>query len=277
MKNLIFILILVVGSCTIITAQSEKVKGNRNVTIKQTYIDDFEALVVNGDFEIKIVYNSKPSVEIEADDNLHEVIEFGVTNGVLSFRTSKRITSKKKLQITVNYGNALNSIEINDTAEIRSLTSMELNDVTLNITGNSRAYLNVKAKNLDFKSSGKSKTRLNLNADSLNAVISDDSKLDALINSKSSSFDLYQRADVTIEGDAENSEIRMDNSSNFYGKNYTIKSGTLIIEGSSDATVTITENAVIEAVEDTETYLYGEPKVELNKFSGTAKLQKKEL
>ncbi len=277
MKKLIYILVLVIGSCNLITAQSEKIKGNRNVTIKQTYIDDFDTIVLGSDFSIEIIYNSKPSVEIEADDNLHDVIEFGVSNGVLTFAKNKRITSKKKLQITVNYGDALSNIEVKDKAEIRSLTSMELGNTTLKTLGNSRAYLNIKAKIFDFKSSGKSKTRLNLTADSTTVEISDDSKVDALINTKATTFDLYQRADATIEGDTNTALIRLDNSSNFYAKNFGINTGTLLIEGNSDASIMVKEAVIIEASESTETYLYGEPTVTLKTFSGSAKLQKKEL
>ena len=93
-------LILCLGlSCfTVTMAQNkEKIKGNRDVTIKQSYIDPFEKIVVTGDFAIEIAYNERPSVEIETDDNLHDVIIYGVENGVLTFTASKRITSKKKI------------------------------------------------------------------------------------------------------------------------------------------------------------------------------------
>lgn len=266
-----------VGALALSAQSDNKIKGSRNVTIKQTYIDDFESIIVKSDFDIEIAFNSKPSVEVEADDNLHDVIQFNVSNGVLTLNASKRITSKKKLLIRVNYGTLLNTIEVYDSAEIRSLTSMELGDASLSTYDNSRAYLNIKAKTLNYKASGKSKTRLNITADSTMIEMSDDCKLDALITSKSSKFDLYQRANATIEGDVDNSILRLDNSSDFNGKNYSIKNCTLIIEGNSDAVVLITENAIIDASGNTETFLYGKPKITLNTFIGTAKLQKKEL
>ena len=86
MKKILLVLIIFVAGISQTTAQStDKIKGDRNVTIRQTYIDDFETIVVDGDFSIEAVYNSKPSVEIEADDNLHDVIQFEVIDGVLSF------------------------------------------------------------------------------------------------------------------------------------------------------------------------------------------------
>ena len=278
MNKLIYIFLFILGTTSISEAQSvEKIKGNRNITIKQTYIDDFTSLVIKNDFEVKIAYNSKPSVEIEADDNLHDVINVDVINGQLSISTSKRITSRKKLVITVSFGEMLSSIDLHGDTELRSLTFMELDSLSLNVSGNSRAYLNIKANTFKFSSTDKSKSRLNINADSTTFILSDVSKLDALVNSKSSSFDIYQRATATIEGEAESSTLRIDNSGVISGKNYTIKNANLLIESSSDATLHVTEVLNLEASGTTETYIYGSSKINLTIFTDSAKLQKKEL
>lgn len=261
-------------SAPIINAQ-EKIKGDRNVTIKQTYIDDFHTIVVNGDFSIEIVYNSKPSVNVETDDNLHDVIEFEVVDGVLSFGQTMRITSKKRQNITVNYGDALQNIEIRGDGEIRSLTSMELKDVSLITSDDSRAYLNIKANNFIYKSTGKSKTRLNLTADSTKIELSDNSKLDALITTKVANFDLYQRSDAVIEGTANSSVIRLDNSSNFNSPKFDVKTVDATLEGDSDLTISTIDNITITASGDTELYLFGSPAITITKFEDTAKLQKK--
>lgn len=254
----------------------EKIKGDRNVTIKQTYIDDFKTLVVNGDFSIEIVYNSKPSVTIETDDNLHEVIQFEVVDGVLSFTETIRITSKKRLNITVNYGDALENIIVRGDGEVRSLTSMELKSASLETADNARAYLNINSTNFSYKSSGKSKTRLNLTADSTKIELSDNSKLDALINSKVADFDLYQRSDAAIEGSVKSSILRLDNSSNFNSPNFDVKSVTVTLEDNSDLTISATEKITISASGDTELYLFGNPAITITKFEDNAKLQKKQ-
>ena len=274
MKKILLILIALMVAPNVFS--QEKIKGDRNVTIKQTYIDDFHTIVVNGDFSIEIVYNSKPSVNVEADDNLHDVIQFDVVNGVLTFVETMRITSKKKLAITVNYGDALQHIETKGDGEIRSLTSMELDDATLTTSDNSRAYLNIRAKNFVYKSSGKSKTRLNLTADSTKIELSDNSKLDALINSKIADFDLYLRSDAVIEGSANRSVIRLDNSTNFNSPRFDVKSVDATLEDNGDLTISATERITIASSGDSEIYLYGNPEITITKFEGTSKLQKKQ-
>jgi hypothetical protein len=274
MKKILLILVLTLLFAPVVTAQ-EKIKGDRNVTIKQTYIDDFETIIIDGDFSIEIVYNSKPSVSIEADDNLHDIIEFAVVDGILTFAETTRIGSKKKLSITVNYGDALKNIETKGNGEIRSLTSMELGDSTLTTSDDSRAYLNIKAKNFVYKSFGKSKTRLNLTADSTRVELSDNSKLDALINSKTANFDLYLRSDAVIEGSANDSVIRLDNSTNFNGAQFDVKKVDVSLEDTSDLTISATESISITASGDSEIYLFGSPVITITKFEDTAKLQKK--
>ncbi len=275
MKNVLLILVVMVVASSTIVAQ-EKIKGDRNVTIRQTYIDNFDTIVVAGDFSIEIVYNSKPSVNIETDDNLHDVIQFDVVDGVLTFVQTMRITSKKRLNITVNYGDGLQHIETRGDSEIRSLTSMELGDATLTTSDNSRAYLNIKAQNFVYKSSGKSKTRLNLSADSTKIELSDNSKLDALINSKVADFDLYQRADAVIEGSANSALIRLDNSTNFNGPKFDVGTVDATLEGNSDLTIDAIEKITLAASGDSEIYLFGSPAITITKFEDTAKLQKKQ-
>jgi hypothetical protein len=275
MKKIVLILVLMLFATPMVTAQ-EKIKGDRNVTIKQTYIDDFETIIVDGDFSIEIVYNSKPSVNVEVDDNLHDVIQFDVVAGVLTFEETTRISSKKKLSITVNYGDALKNIETKGGGEIRSLTSMELGNATLTTSDDSRAYLNIKAKSFLYKSSGKSKTRLNLTADSIKVELSDNSKLDALINSKTADFDLYLRSDAVIEGSANNSVVRLDNSTNFNGAKFNVKTADISLEDTSDLTISATESISISASGDSEIYLFGSPAITITKFENTAKLQKKQ-
>lgn len=274
MKNILLILAVVIGSTFNISAQ-EKIKGNRDVTIKQSYIDPFEKIIVGNDFEIQIAYNEKPSVEIEADDNLHEVIEFNVVDGVLTFDSTMRITSKKKLLITVYYSNVLNTIQLSEGAEIRSLTSLELKNLNLKTSGNSIAYLNIRTGNFKYSGTEKSKARLNLTADSTNFELIDNTKVEALLNTKATKIDIYQRADINLEGDAEMAKIRLDNSGGLSGKNFTTKNCKLSLESRSTATLSVTELINLEVSGNSSVYLYGEPKIIIDKFTDTAKLQKR--
>ena len=277
MNKIIFAFFLVLTSTAYVSAQvDEKIKGDRNVTIKQTYIDPFNKIVVGEDFSVEIIYNSKASVEIEADSNLHEYILFEVVNGTLTFTTAKKITSSKRMNIKVNYTDGLENIEVLENAEIRSLTSLELKNTTLTITGSSRAYLNIKTNEFNFTASDKARAKLNVNATNSVILLNDNVKIEALLNSKSAKIDLYQRANAKFDGTLETTQLRVDNSSSFNGKEFLTKTCNLIADMSSSATVRVSDTISIEATGNSEVYLYNEPKITLTKFSGSSKLQMRE-
>jgi hypothetical protein len=276
MNKIIIALVFSISAPLFMSAQDdEKIKGDRNVTIKQTYIDPFSKIVVGEDFYVEVIYNKKPSVEIETDDNLHEFIAFEVKDSVLIFNTTKKIVSSKKMVIKVNYGDEFQHIETFDDAEVRSLTSLELKNATLKTSGTSKAYLNIKSESFKFESLDKAKVKLNVNTKTSNISLSDNSKLDALINSPEAVFDLYQRASADIEGTAQNSVIRADNNSKFNATNFTTQSCNLSCEIASDVYIEAIIDITISATGTSAIYLFGNPKITITQFLDTAKLQKK--
>lgn len=263
--------------CFLAEAQKmEKVKGNRNVTIQHTPIDAFHTIIVDEDFDIEIIYNKEPLVEIETDENLHEFINFSVRDSVLSFNKTKRITSKKKLNIKVSYDDFLTHIETRDNGEILSLATMDLKNASLKTTGNSKAGLTIQSNNFSIESLDKSKVKLNLTTDSTKVVLNGYSKLEALIYSPVLVADLYQRTNAKIEGNCDDLLLRTDNNSQLNGKNFTVKNCNLSSEISSDATLEITEAINVSLSGSSSLYLYGNPKIIIDKFENTSKIQKRE-
>ena len=278
MNKITYTLILILAFAFSVSAQTkEKIKGSRIVTIEQTYVDEFSKIVIADNLPVEIVFNSKTSVEIEADDNLHEVIKFEVIDGVLKFETTQQITGSKKLQITVNYSNKLSEIEVNNDAEVRSLSTLEIENLSLLTTGNSKAYLNIRTKNFIYNATDKSRSRLNVVTDKAELIINDNSKIEALYTANNLKADLYQRTDLSIEGFVKTAQLRIDNSSSFSGKNLNIDDCNLSIEGSSRAVVNVAKSITLEASDKTEVYLYGNCAITISKFLGSAKLLKKEF
>ena len=276
MKKLLIILILGVFVSIHLSAQNaEKVKGNRNVTLLQTYVTPFHTILVDEDFEIDLIYNKEPSVEIETDENLHEFILFEVRDSILSFNKTRKITSKKKLHIKVNFDDLLANIETRDAAKIHSLTTLEFTDASLKTSGTSKAGLTIKANHFSFEGLDKSKNKLNLTCENSNIILNGLSKLEALINSPISKIDLYQRAEAVIEGSSNTFDLRMDNNSSFMGKNFTVETCNLICEIGSDATLEVTDNITLAASGESSVYLYSNPKITIEKLEDTSKIQKK--
>ena len=276
MKNSFVLLLLVFGTVASSFAQElDKSKKDRNLTITQTYIDGFKKIIIGEDLDVELVYNKKPSVEIKADNNHHKHINIDVVDSVLTITTSKEIRIKK-LKIKVNYSDNFSNIEVNGNAEVRSLTSLELDNATLKTSGSARAYLNIKANNFNFVSSEKTKVKLNVTAANVVLEISDNTKMDALINATDLKMDLYQRTSATVEGEVVNLKLRSDNNSQLNGKNLTAKTCTILTEMDSNIYIEVTDHISIDASGSSDIYLFGNPKITINSFTGTTKLKKKE-
>lgn len=276
MKKSFSVLFFVLLSYSLCNAQSsEKIKGNRNVTIQQTNIESFHTIALDEDFEVEIIYDNNPYVEIETDENLHEFIEFQVIDSVLTFNKTIKITSKKRLNIKVTYNDALKHIETSDDAEILSLVTIDLENGSLKTRGSSKAGLTVKSDSFDINTDDKSKVKLNLTSENCILNLSGNSKVDALINTSKLSAMLYQRADANIEGSCDISKLDLDNNTAFNGKNFTTNISNLICSISSDAYLEVRDSITIEASGTSSVYLYENPKIIINKLTDTAKLQKK--
>ncbi|TYB77497.1 DUF2807 domain-containing protein [Bizionia gelidisalsuginis] len=263
---------------TVFTSYSqkkEKIRGSRNVTSIITEIDPFERLVIGDDFKIKLMQGPNNAVQIDADDNLHQVIEFEVQGGSLKFDTTKRIRSHKQLDITVIFKDSLNSIELKGEAELSSMAPLHLNNITLVTKESSKAYLTLKADLFRLVNSNKSDIELNVTANKASLELNDNSDIEALINASEINVDLYQRATARIDGDTDKLLVRADNSTTFKGEKLTAKNTTLITEGRAKVSIETKSTLSIEASGDSETYLFGSPKIEIIKFEDRAALLKK--
>lgn len=261
---------------SLVAQNVNKVKGNKNVTIQHTDINPFHTIIVDEDFDIEIIYNQVPSVIIETDENLHEFINFGVIDGVLTFDKTTKVTSKKRMNIQVNFNEELTNIKTADNGEITSFTPIDLQNCLLISEGSSKVGLEIKTNDFQLQSNGRSKIKLNLTAETAKLTLSDNSKIDALIYSSVTSVDLYQRTTANIEGETNELILKTDNYSQFNGKNFTAKICNTLNEISSDAYLEVLDTITIDASGSSSVYLYGNPKIIINRLENTSKLQKKE-
>lgn len=257
--------------------KKERIKGNRNVTTNETPINSFNKILVNEDFYVDIIEGEQASVFIEADDNLHDVIQFAVADSVLTFNSSKKITTRKKLSIKVIYTTTLKEIETTDNGEISSLTSINLDNVIVKSSGSSKAFLNIKSQTFDLKSSERSRVKLNVTANESKFEMSDTSKLDGLIESDRMNIDMYQRADAKVRGTLDKLKVRTSNSANIVGKELVATNCEVLAEDSSDVTINVTNELFVDVSGSGEVFIYNEPEITLSRFTGTSKLHKKEL
>lgn len=276
MKKTSLILLLLVLSSNIMLAQKkEKISGSKIITTKNKNIKNFSAIEVNDAIQVSLERGEYPEVKIEADDNLIDVIAIDVTDNVLQISTSKRVIKKKALKIKVTYTSELNTIISKNDAVVSAIQELLGDNFTVKTYDDSKIMMNANVKNFELQADEDSKIELNLKCDKSKIVLSKRSELKSLITTDDLALDMYQKAKAKIEGASNSSLIRLENYSNLDAEKLEINTIELITEGQSKGSVNAKKEIIINAGEKSEVELYGDAKIEMNKFTDKAKLSKK--
>ena len=269
------LIILLLSTTLVFSQKAEKIKGSKVVTSSIQQVKPFTMIEVEDNIEIYIEKGVKSEIKIEADDNLHDVINLKVENNILIISTSKEIQGFKKLTVKVTYTNDLNLITTKDESIVTAIQEIILDTVTFKSLDKSKLFLNVNAGNFNLLADDKSKIELNLKSETAFVELSKNSSLKALINSSELKCDLYQKSSAILEGDSDNSIIRIDNLAELNARKFNSKTSDLTIEGKANCSLLVENKFILDANDNTEISVYGNPKIEIRKFSGEAKLLKK--
>lgn len=277
MKQLFLILSLLLPVFHSFSQKTEKIKASKIVTVSQKEIPDFENLEVQDDIKIFLQKGSQSNIEIEADDNTHEAFDIQSAGSTLRIKLKQPISGAKKTSLKITYTDSFKMLVTKTDVDVTALSELNLNEITIKSYDDSRLFLNANCTSFTLITNDKSKIELNLKAQDVVLELSKNSNCKALINSVKLKCDMYQKSTAVIEGDTDELKLRLDNSSNFTGKNLVSNNASLIVEGNTKNSINVTTKLVIEASGKSETLFFGEAKVELKKFTDEAQLSKKKI
>lgn len=256
--------------------KKEKVKGSKIVKLEQKQVDEFESLEVEDNLEIFLIKGNECGIEIEADDNLIEYIEYKLTGKNLRISTSRDISSYKKLSVRVTYTDKFNLVTAKDETNLTALSDVVLDNVTFKSYDYAKLFLNAKTKNFTLMANDRSKVELNLKSEKTAIDLSKSAYVKALISSGEMKFDMYQKASAEVEGDVLDLKLRLDNNTDFTGRKLTAKNALVEVSGYAKTNINISNIATLDASGNGEIELYGEPiKIEIKRFTDSAILRKK--
>lgn len=275
MKKYTVMLLLLLFAEVTFAQKKEKLKGSKMVTTEQRNVGSFESLVVEDNLEVHLEKGEQTELEIEADDNLHDIISFDLSDNILRIYATKQAANYKKMIVRVTYTDDLNLITSKDESTVKATQEMELDTITIKVHDNSKQFLNVVSKNFIFQADDKSKTELNLKSESATIEMSKNATLKALAFITALKVDMYQKSAATIEGESTNATIRLENNSDFRGNKLTIENVDITTESSSSGTVNAAKTVIINAADKSDIQLVGAATIEIRKFADEAKLIKK--
>jgi hypothetical protein len=274
MKKIFTLLVLFVATFTW-AQKAEKIKGSKIVTIEKVEIGNFDSIEVTDNIELFLEKGEQTELKIEADDNLHTIINIDVSDKTLRLKTSKAAVNYKKLVLRITYTNDLKMVVAKNQSVVNAIQEIQLEDITFKSFNESKLNLNVNVNNFLIQSDDKSKVELNLKAENTTVELSKNASLKALITSSDLRCDLYQKGKINLEGDVNYAKIRLDNNADFNGQKLVIKNCDLITEGYSNCIINSDTSLSIDASANSEIKIYGDQKIELKRFVDSATLVKK--
>ena len=275
MKQYTLIFLLLLSTTLTLAQKKEKIKGSKTVTVERREIENFESLLVEDNLEIHLERGEKTALKIEADDNLHEIISVDVTDNVLRIYTTKQAIRYKKMIVRVTYTNDLNLITAKDESSVTAIQELILDTVTLKSYDDSKLFLNISTKDFLLQADDKTKTELNLKAENTVIELSKNATLKALITTVDLKVDMYLKSAATLEGNAVNTALRLDNNASFTGNKFNTKNADITTESDSNGSLFVETAVIIDAADKSEIQLLGSPKIEIRKFADEAKLNKR--
>ncbi|WP_396157529.1 GIN domain-containing protein [Flavobacterium sp.] len=276
MKKIITLSILFISVLTY-AQKKEKVKGSKIVKLEQKQVEDFESIEVEDNLEVFLVKGNDCGLEVEADDNLIEFVDFKLTGKNLRIATSREISSFKKLSVRVTYTDKFNMVIAKDETNVTALSDVILETITFKSYDYAKLFLNAKTTNFTLMANDKSKVELNLKSQKTAIDISKAAFVKALISSNEMRFDMYQKSSAEVEGDVIDLKLRMDNSADFIGKRLTAQNALVETGTFSKASINISNIATVSASGNSEIELFGEPKIEIKRFTDSALLKKRPI
>ncbi len=273
MKNLITLIVLLVCFQTF-AQRKPKIKGNRSVIEVREELPSYKAIELIDDLEIVLQKGSSEGYTINADDNLIDVLKFKVQDSILIISSFYKITSKKKLGITVNY-TELESITMRD-GKINMKDVISSDELHVNTYGPSRLELNATAPVMNINMEGMSSGDFNLASDSLNITLKDRIDVRVYAVGASNTIQMYNNASAKIEGSADLLNVNLFGNSNLKAAKLEAANISANLEESTNARLNALENIELSSRGSSKTYLYGNAKIVVLDFLGTSQLHHKE-
>ncbi len=232
MKNRIFTLILILTvTATGFAQKKPKIKGNRQVVTKVYTLKPFHSIVAGENLHIKL----KPATETEAlelraDENLHEALEWKVSEGILYLETTYDIIKRRAFDITVFVEKDIKYIHLSQYADMETENKIKLeSSVRLELQDYAKADLQLDIKD-SLKIDLKNKAELNLDAESQTTEIhiTDDATLKGYLGTGFLLVTGDKKSDMILGGFAKKMDMKLSDKAEFSGKKFKIKKEAVV-------------------------------------------------
>lgn len=275
MKKLTLLLLVSIISMASFSQKKDKIKGDKNVTtVTNGFERGFTAIEISDNLKVTLKRSLQNSYTLTADKNLHDVIKFSITEGILKIYTTSNIVNSKKLDITLGLNN-LEYIYLKDDAELKSDKTFESNAININVQNASKFDLDLRSKQVTIKMLSGTKGKLKLRADDLVIAMSDKANLEADLNLNTTSVSLTNNAKLRLDGSSDRVSFTTIDSSELDAKRMKVSTADVTATKGSEIHIDARKSLSIDARDKSKVFVYSEPRIDMKKFADRAEIIKK--
>lgn len=162
---------LIIGSSSCFISPHETIYGSGNVVTEERDIGEFTGLKVSSGIDVVIRQGKEISLELEADDNLHEVIITEVDGNTLKIYTRKNIRKSRSKKVFLVYKD-LNTIRISSAGDVTGENTLKTGTLNIDLSSAGDLNLEVQAEKIICEISSSGDARLSGNTEDLVASLS---------------------------------------------------------------------------------------------------------
>lgn len=240
MKNYAIVVLAIAFVFSLMSCDVETVKPSDTITTVEKIVGDFNEIQVANEFEVFLTFSdTQESIQVEANENLHDFILVENQGNILEIRMKNNLLIK---------GNQTNKVYI---------TTKEV---------------------VDFKATGEAIITLEnkLSTDQLDLNLTGESQLRGPIQANTISANLTGESQLDISGQTDQFDLSMSGDSRVRDYVFTCKSLVANLTGESELFLTIMESINVRATGESVLHYKGTAIVNNQELTGEAKIKKED-
>lgn len=130
-------------------------KGSGKRQTQKREIPNFTSISTNGAFDIQVVAQKEPSLEIEGDDNILPLVETEVSNNVLHIRSKENYSIDTEITVKISVPN-LEGVSVSGAGNL-DVTNLKNEKFAIDLNGAPEIRVTGETKNLEIETNGAGK------------------------------------------------------------------------------------------------------------------------
>jgi len=244
------------------------------VTLTEIALDSVTSIELYKNIDLVLKNGETDKLTIYADDNLHDVVDVDLNGGKLSLSLLKRITRKKKFELTL-YVRNLSLIILDDDSTIINNDFYKTENLNIVLNNNSEFECFIEAESIVLESNDSSDANFTFKAENIEYTLQDRSDAKGTSNAEVTKITLDGRTSIDLNGKSDETIIDIKDSSRAKLTNLLSKLTEIVAKDKTSIYTNTTEDLTIKVKGSSKIYIYGKAEIDLIEFKNKAILYKK--